>query len=151
MKKIVLIIPIILFTLAGFSQQHVSRPKSQKEILNDMYCSGLFKTLDADFFDLLEGQNAATASAYVNVLDWLQGRVAGLQVYTTRYNIRIPIIRNQAASVFVDEMWVSYDYLNSLPVTDIAMVKVIKGPFMGGRATSGAIAVYTIRGDETEE
>ena len=151
MKKIVLIIPFLFIALAGISQQHVSRQKSQAEILNEAYCTGLFQTTDADFFDFVEENNAATSSAYINILDWLQGRVAGLQIYTTRYNIRIPIIRNQAASVFVDEMWVSYDYLNSLPVADIAMVKVIKGPFMGGRATSGAIAVYTKRGDETEE
>jgi hypothetical protein len=151
MKKLILVIPVMLIMLAGFSQQHVARPKTQAEVLNETYCTGLFNTLDADFFDLLDNKNSATATSYTNVLDWLQGRVAGLQVYTTRYNIRIPIIRNQAASVFVDEMWVSYDYLNSLPVTDIAMVKVVKGPFMGGRASSGAIAVYTIRGEDTEE
>jgi hypothetical protein len=151
MKKLIFSFGVILIGLSGFSQQHVARPKTHAEVLNETYCTGLFKTMDADFFDLLDNTNAATSTSYTNVLDWLQGRVAGLQVYTTRYNIRIPIIRNQAASVFVDEMWVSYDYLNSLPVTDIAMVKVIKGPFMGGRASSGAIAVYTIRGDDTEE
>jgi len=37
------------------------------------------------------------------------------------------------------------------PVSDIAMIKIIKGPFLGGwGAGGGAIAIYTIRGDEDE-
>jgi hypothetical protein len=85
----------------------------------------------------------------LNVLDWLQGRVAGLHIYNAKYNTRIPYIRNQRAGVFVDEIRVDYDFLSMLPVTDIAMIKVIKGPFgntSGG--PGGTIAIYTIRGDE---
>jgi outer membrane receptor protein involved in Fe transport len=65
--------------------------------------------------------------------------------------VRIPFIRSQRANVFVDEMPVSYDYLNMLPAADIAMIKVIKGPFSAGWSSGGAIAVYTIRGEEEEE
>ena len=151
MKKLFFIIMVLAFSIPVFSQKRLSQSKSKEEILNETYCSGLFNTLHADYFDLLDDNVNASAMGYSNVLDWLQGRVAGLQVYTTRDNVRIPFIRNQRAGVYVDEMWMSYDFLNMLPLTDIAMIKIIKGPFAGGwGGAGGAIAVYTIRG-ETEE
>ena len=40
--------------------------------------------------------------------------------------------------------------LNSVPVNDIAYIKVFRPPFMGGSGGSGgAIAIYTKRGDDT--
>ena len=152
MKKLFFISMVLVFSLSAFSQKRIAQPKTKAEVLNEKYCTGLFSTLNADYFDFLDEQNTASAVSYFNVLDWLQGRVAGLQIYTTRYNVRIPFIRNQRASVFVDEIPVSYDYLNMLPVTDIAMIKIIKGPFLGGWGTGGgAVAIYTIRGEDEEE
>ena len=153
MKKWILIITALVFTLTAFSQKRLAQPKSKEEILNETYCSGLFNTRDAVYFDFTDPVINSSAMGYFNVLDWLQGRVAGLQIYSTRTNLRIPFIRNQRAGVYVNEMWVSYDYLSMLPVTDIAMIKVIKGPFapsFGG--PGGAIAIYTLQEDaETEE
>ena len=151
MKKLIFISMILAFSVPALAQKRLTQPKSKEEVLNEKYCSGLFNTLNADYFDLLDEQNAASATSYLNVLDWLQGRVAGLRIYTTRYNVRIPFLRNQRASVFVDEVPVSYDYLNMLPVTDIAMIKIIKGPFPAGWGAGGAIAIYTIRGEDEEE
>ena len=152
MKKLFFIVMILAFSLPAFSQKRLAQSKTKEEVLNEKYCSSLFSTLHADYFDLLDDRTTASSSAYLNVLDWLQGRVAGLQIYTTRNNIRIPFIRNQRAGVFVDEMWVSYDYLNMLPVTDIAMIKIIKGPFLGGWGSAGgAIAIYTIGGEDEDE
>jgi outer membrane cobalamin receptor len=53
----------------------------------------------------------------------------------------------------IDEVWYDPGFLNSLPVSDIAMIKIIKGPFAGGfNSPGGVIAIYTIRGeDEGEE
>lgn len=149
MKKLFLII-LLLPAFSVFGQQRIAQPKTMAEILNEKYCSALFSTPDADYFDLLDERVNASAMSYLNILDWLRGRVAGLQVYNTRSNTFIPFIRNQLASVYVDEIWVSYDYLNVLPVADIAMVKIIKGPFVGSRGGGGTIAIYTIRGDEEE-
>jgi hypothetical protein len=150
MKRYLLIIPLLLLCIAGFSQKKVARPKTADQILNETYCSGLFSTSDGVYFDLLD--NTAT-SGFFNIFDWLNGRVAGLQVYTTRNNVRLPYIRNQLAGVYVDEIRRDPDFLNLLPVTDIAMIKVIKGPFLGGfGGASGAIAIYTIgTEDEVEE
>jgi|SRR5688572_559637 len=152
MKRLIFILMVLAFSIPVFSQKRLAQSKTKEEILDEKYCSGMFRTLHADYFDLLNDNSTASSSAYLNVLDWLQGRVAGLQIYTTRNNVRIPFIRNQRAGVFVDEMWVSYDFLNLLPVTDIAMIKIIKGPFLGGGGSpGGAIAIYTIDGEEDDE
>jgi len=149
MKKLFLIISIIAFSIPGFSQKRIAQVKTKEELLNEEYCSGLFTTHQADYFDLLDEKLNASAMGYFNILDWLPGRVAGLQVYTTRNNVRIPFIRNQRAGVYVNEVRVDYDYLSLLPVTDIAMIKIIKGPFVGGwGGAGGTIAIYTIRGEE---
>jgi hypothetical protein len=151
MKRLIFILMVLAFSIPVFSQKRLAQPKTKEEVLDEKYCSGMFRTLHADYFDLLNDNSTASSSAYLNALDWLQGRVAGLQIYTTRNNVRIPFIRNQRAGVFVDEMWVSYDFLNMLPVTDIAMIKIIKGPFLGGfGGGGGAIAIYTIRGDDED-
>jgi outer membrane receptor protein involved in Fe transport len=75
-----------------------------------------------------------------------------MQVYTTRNNGRIPFIRNSRAGIYVDEILMDADFLNSLPVTDIAMIKIIKGPFAGGfNSPGGVIAIYTVGTDDEEE
>jgi len=148
MKKLFLIFAVIAFSIPVFSQKRIAQVKTRQELLNEEYCSGLFNTQNADYFDFSDDRVNTSAMGYLNVMDWLQGRVAGLQVYTTRSNLRIPFIRNQRAGVYVNEIRVDYDYLNMLPVTDIAMIKIIKGPFIGGWGGSGgAIAIYTIRGE----
>ena len=152
MKKIFLFVIVSSFGIAAFGQTRIAPQKTRNEILNETYCTGLFSTLDAVYFDLLDDRANASVMGYQNVLDWLQGRVAGLNVYRSKYNRRIPVIRNQRAGVFVDEIPVDYDYVNMLPVTDIAMIKVIKGPFAHPwSGAGGTIAIYTIRGGDDED
>jgi outer membrane receptor protein involved in Fe transport len=150
MKRIFLIISIFTFSIASFSQKRIAPQKTKEEILNETYCTGLFNTQHADYIDFLDETISSSAVSYFNVLDWLQGRVAGLRIYTNRNNLRIPYIRNQRAGVFVNEMRVDYDYLNLLPVNDIAMIKIMKGPFASPFGAGGAIAIYTKRGEDTE-
>ena len=149
MKKILLIAALFITTLAVTAQTRVSNPKSSKELLNDRYASSLFKNAEGIIFDI---QNEHVQS-YFNILDWLQGRVAGLQIYVSRSGIRVPVIRGSIATIFVDEMRMDASFLNSLSVNDIGMIKVIKGPFAGavGNGGGGTIAIYTIRADDEEE
>src|SRR6185503_9749583 len=148
MKKIFLIAGLAVASLTGISQTQVSN-KSRSEILNDEYTSGLFKTAHGTIFDM-ENENA---QAYFNILDWLEGRVAGLQVFVSRNGARIPVIRGSVATIFVDEMRMDASFLNSISTSDIAMIKVIKGPFAGavGNGGGGTIAIYTFKGEEEEE
>ena len=150
MKKILLLALLFTIGFTTMAQVRVSRyPKSQKEILNDQYASGMFKSAEGTIIDV-ENENV---QAYFNILDWLEGRVAGLQVFVSRNGTRVPVIRGSVASIYVDEMRLDAGFLNSLSVNDIAMIKVIKGPFVGaiGNGGGGVIAIYTFRGEDEEE
>ena len=151
MKRIVLFVFTSLFSLILFSQRYVGKkPLSAEEKLNNEYCTGLFKSSDGTIIDLVN--NNESADSYLNILEWLQGRVAGLQLYYTRYGTPVPFMRNSRATIFVDEVQVDASFVKMLPVTDIAMIKVIKQPFAGavGNGRGGTIAIYTIRGDDEE-
>jgi len=152
MKKTVLLTfaSVLCFTL--FSQRYPGNTSaSPEEKLNNEYCTGLFKTHDGTIIDLVNKNESA--KSYTNILEWLQGRVAGLQIYYTRYGMPVPFVRNAKASIFVDEMPVDAGYLEDLPVTDIAMIKIIKEPFVGavGNGGGGVIAIYTLKGDGAGE
>ena len=150
MKKILLIVALFTIGFSTIAQTNLSRSsKSHKEILNEEYASGMFKNAEGTIIDV-ENENV---QAYLNILDWLNGRVPGLQIYINRSGIRVPVIRGSAATIFVDEMRMDASYLYFLSVNDIAMIKVIKGPFAGaiGNGGGGTIAIYTIKAVDEED
>src|SRR5262245_40577829 len=101
MKKIFLMFVLFVATVTLFGQVRLSKnPKNQTEILNEQYCSGLFKSTDGTIIDIAN----ENVSAFLNILDWLEGRVAGLQVFVARNGARIPVIRGSVASIYVDQM-----------------------------------------------
>lgn len=124
----------------------VAQKKNLSQQLNDKLSSGMFKSMNENVFDLVnENQDAQSAQ---NILQWLQGRVAGLQIQMQNGNY-VPIIRGSQVGLYLDEMPVDASAISGLPVSNIAMVKVIKGPFLGGigGGGGGAVAIYTRRGD----
>lgn len=149
MKKFLFSIIILILSTTVFSQGKYRPSSTLAERLNNEYCSGLFSTPDGTYFDLLNDNNAVGANAFLNILDWLQGRVAGLQVYSINNN-RVAYIRNSPAAIFVDEMRMDAGFLTVLPVTDIAMIKIIKTPFAGAWGLAPAIAIYT-KGTEDDD
>ena len=151
MKKLFV---LLFITLAGFTMQAQTYKGSEKfrsieEKLNEEYCSGLFKTTDGTILDVASSNNARS---YINILEWLQGQVAGLQIYNVGSGVRVPVIRGSVPGIYVDEIAVSLNYIDMLNVNDIAIIKVIKTPFYGGfNGGGGAIAIYTHGGEEEEE
>ncbi len=152
MKKLFVITIACFSTILLFGQAKSLQPtKTQEQRLNEEYCTGLFKSADGTIIDLETEINSASALGYTNILNWLNSRVSGLRVVTLRSGLRVPVIRGQIAGIFVDEMQVSASFLNALSVDDIAIIKVIKSPFLGGvGGSAGAIAIYTKRGEEEE-
>ena len=63
----------------------------------------------------------------------------------------MPVIRGAVPGVYVDEILVPLNFLDALNVNDIAIIKIIKTPFLGGfNGAGGAIAIYTIGGEEED-
>jgi hypothetical protein len=152
MKKIIVGIAFSISTLAIFAQRYNGENNiSLNEKLNNEYCTGLFKAYNGIIFDM-QNENES-AKSYRNILEWLEGRVSGLQIYYTRDRIPVAFIRNTRANIFLDESPVDPGVLNEITTADIAMIKIIKGPFagaVGNGGGGGTIAIYTLKGDDDD-
>jgi hypothetical protein len=149
MKIILPLILTVFFATNLFAQKRYA-PSSYREATPDSaYASPLFRNTEGTYFDLRNDNGSSGAQSHTNVLNWLQGRVAGLRVYNIGGNA-VPYIRNTRATIFLNEMRM-YDFdLSMLPVADIAIIKVIRNAFgLGG--SGSAIAIYTKTGAEEED
>src|SRR4030095_3134152 len=107
MKKILLITALFTIGFSAVAQINLSKSsKSRKEILNEQYAGSMFKNAEGTIIDI-ENENV---QGYLNILDWLNGRVAGLQIYISRSGVRVPVIRGSAATIFIDEMQMDASY-----------------------------------------
>ena len=112
--------------------------------MDEKYTSGLFSGGDAYQFDMLNDPFALSAT---NIFQYLQGKVAGLQITQNGGNVSMSW-RGGAPALFLDEMRTDVDMINNVNVKDVAYIKVIRPPFVGaaGGGGNGAIAIYTRRG-----
>jgi hypothetical protein len=148
MKKLLPVFVLTLLTTVASAQIYRAAIGNTRfeDALNARFCRGLFQSTHGTIIDI---QSQVSVNGHLNILNWLQGRIAGLQIYNNRAGVPFAVIRGGVPAIFIDEMPVDYSALNSLPVNDIAMIKVIKTPFLGGpNGGHGAVAVYTRRGDE---
>ncbi len=124
-----------------------TKAKNPTEELDKKLSSGLFSSIDTKIFDFVN-EDQTSAFGYSNILEWLQGRVAGFSI-AYENGTPVPQIRNSRVSVYLDEFQVEPAQLNGVSPSDIAMIKVIKGSFAGGfgGGGGGAVVVYTRRGD----
>ena len=121
------------------------KTKSPVELMDEKYTSGLFSGGDGYQFDLINDPFAASS---LNIFNYLQGKVAGLQINSTS-NPPSLSWRGGAPQIYLDEMPSDPDMISNIPVSDVAYIKVLRPPFMGGSGGgSGAIAIYTRRGDD---
>lgn len=127
-----------------------ARVKSPAELLNEKYASGMFTSDNGYTFDLM---NDIAAQSSFNIFSYLQGRVAGLQISNAQGGSPSMSWRGSSPSLFLDEMPINdANQLSNISMSDIAMVKVFRPPFMGGFGGSpgGAIAVYTRKGGDVQ-
>lgn len=118
--------------------------KTVEAKMDEEYASGLFSSGNSRIFAV---ENDPFANSYQNVLQYLQGKVAGLQI-TTDGNSGSVSRRGSETSLFLNEMNTEADLILSTPMSDVAMIKVFDPPFMGamGGGAGGAVAVYTKKG-----
>ena len=125
-----------------------SKTKSPLEIMDQKYTSGLFSGGDGYQFDMV---NDISAAGYPSIFYYLQGKIAGLQINTSNTPPSLQW-RGGSPQLYIDEVPSDIDMLSSIPMTDVAYVKVFRPPFMGGfgGGSNGAVAVYTRRGDDVK-
>ncbi len=123
-----------------------SRKKSPVQLLDEKYTNGMFSGGDAYQFDVMNDPFGASS---FNVLQYLQSRVAGLQISNDASNPGATW-RGSNTSFFLDEMPVDAQQVINIPMADVAYIKVLRPPFMGaaGGGAGGAIAVYTRKGGD---
>lgn len=122
-----------------------TRARKETEELDKQLSSGLFSSADAMIFDFVN-ENQTAALGYTNILQWLEGRVPGYQTSNVNGEL-VPFLRGAPTQIYLDEMPVEAGLLAGFSASDIAMIKVIRGIFLGGRGGgNGAIAIYTKRG-----
>lgn len=90
-----------------------------------------------------------------NILESLQGRVAGLQVTRSGWNEFRAVIRGQGTPLYLlDGMPISEGTMQSINQFDISRIEILKGPgsagINGGQAGGGVIAFFTQRGTPEE-
>jgi hypothetical protein len=111
------------------------------------YTSGMFTGGDGYNFDLTMDPFANSAR---DVLTYLQGKVAGLNITGTGPTASVSW-RGGMPALFMNEMQVNVETLQTINVGDIAYLKVLRPPFFGamGGGANGAIAIYTRKGGDT--
>ncbi|WDF45661.1 hypothetical protein PQ459_12205 [Chryseobacterium sp. KACC 21268] len=125
--------------------QVTAKKVDKKAELDKELSSGRFTSNNATIFDFVNENKDVMGSQ--NILQWLQGRAAGLTFTMDGSGNYIPSIRGSQASLFLDEMPVDASMINSLPISNIAMVKVMKNDGLVGNA----VAIYTRRGNMIAE
>jgi hypothetical protein len=121
-----------------------ARQKSKKQLLDEQYTSGFFAAGDAYTFDLSDDM---TAQGALSILNYLQGKVAGLQITGVGPQAQMSW-RGSVPSLFLNEMSSDVSLIQNLNMADVAYIKVFRPPFFGaqGGGSGGAIAVYTKKG-----
>lgn len=122
-----------------------AKKKTPLQELEERYTNGLFRSDNGVSFDLV---NDPPPGAF-DILTFLQGRVAGLQITGNGPNASATY-RGGPPSFFLDEIPTGLDQIQNIPITDVALVKVLRPPFFGaaGGGGNGAIAVYTKKGND---
>ncbi|MGU3376427.1 hypothetical protein [Chryseobacterium sp. M5A1_1a] len=119
----------------------VGKKKDPKVELDQQLSSGMFNAINSTIFDFVnEDQYAA---GYTSILDWLQGKTAGITLQRNNSGINVPYIRGQKAKLYLDEMITDPAIISNIPINNIAMVKIIKGDGLLG----DAVAIYTMKGN----
>ena len=120
--------------------------KSNEQKMDEKYASGMFSGGDSRNFDLTNDPFAAGSQS---IFQYLQGKVAGLQINTGGGTPSMSW-RGGTPVVYLDEMQTDVSMISSLNMADIAYVKVFSPGTTGVISSSGggAIAIYTKKGGD---
>jgi hypothetical protein len=126
----------------------VGQRKTAMEKYETERVTGMFRTEDAFRFDGMESNQFI---GWLNILEFLRGRVAGLVLRAAGDGINYTAQwQGSETFFFMNEMQVDAQTIATIPVGDIAMVKVFRPPFYGAYlgGAGGAIGVYLKEGSK---
>ncbi|MEP7279844.1 MAG: hypothetical protein ABI813_14435 [Bacteroidota bacterium] len=122
------------------------KSKSNVEKMDEKYASGMFSGGDSRNFDVV---NDPFATSNQTIFQYLQGKVAGLQINTSGGTPSLTW-RGGTPVFYLDEMQTDASFMQSLNMNDVAYVKVFSPGTTGGISSrgGGAIAIYTKKGGD---
>ncbi len=123
-----------------------AKAKTTIQKMDEKYASGLFSGGNSTQFDVA---NDPMATASFSVFQYLQGRVAGLQITGAGPNASLNW-RGGSPGIYLDEMESDASMVGNISMADVAYIKVFNpGSSFGFRnGGNGVIAIYTKRGDD---
>jgi len=123
-----------------------AKAKTNVQKMDERYASGLFSGGNSTQFDVA---NDPTAISSMSLFQYLQGKVAGLQISGMGSGATLSW-RGGSPGIYMNEMESDVSMVGSISMADVAYVKVFSpGSSFGFRnGANGVIAVYTKRGDD---
>lgn len=122
-------------------------PLNRGELFNKNYSSGLFRDINERLINLLDDHQFNNSFSALQIL---RQRVPG--IFISSFPNPVVTWRNAPVQFYVDEIRTPLDFVDVIPVSDIAIIKTYPPPFFGNiGGNGGAIAIYTKRGGFTED
>ncbi|HQR91809.1 MAG TPA: hypothetical protein PLZ97_00615 [Sediminibacterium sp.] len=135
-----------------------SKLKSPTDVLDEKYTTGLFTNKNGYAFDVMHDDRS---QGQLDLFHYLQNLIPGMSMSLPMLgqngaeeensnNVAGLNWRDGTPDIFLNEMPSSAEIIQGLQMSDIAYVKFFRPPFMGagGSGASGAIAVYTKKGND---
>lgn len=125
-----------------------AKAKTAIEKLEQQYVGGLF-TGDGKGFDVINDKSAISS---FSVFQYLQGKVAGLQITASGATPSLSW-RGGSPAIYLNEMQTDVSQVASLSMSDIAYIKVLSPGSAGAVANSGngVISIYTRKGGDVQK
>lgn len=122
----------------------VGKKKSLAEKYNDENVTGRFNDINERIIDCLDNDDILS---FPDAISFILAKLPGLSSHMdANGEVAITWRNTITKAYFIDEIPVEVDQVQSLPVTDIALVKAFPPPFSGRDGSGGAIAIYTRKG-----
>ncbi|MBC7848590.1 MAG: hypothetical protein H7Y31_02585 [Chitinophagaceae bacterium] len=119
-----------------------AKKQSRGEAFDEKFSTGLFQSLNERVLDLIDDK---TVFGYTSILDYLNGRVAGLRI-TNVGPTPTATWRSAPVYFYLDEFLTDIEALKSFPPSQVAIIKAYPPPFFGNSFGAGAaIAIYSRR------
>lgn len=117
--------------------------KTAEAKVEEEQVSGFFKSDRSMNFSGFEGE----FSGYLTIFDYLRSRVPGLEItqQAEEFGTYVVTYRYEQPVYFIDEIQVDLESMIGFPLSEIALIKVYRPPFLGSifGGSGGAIAIYS--------